>query len=120
VIVRRILLVDDSEPLRKLARVVLERKGGFEVALAASGEEGIEAARADPPDLVLLDVLMPGIDGLETLRRLRADPATAAIPVVFLTGRDDEEIAQAAALGTISKANVTKLPAEILRILGEA
>lgn len=83
----RILLVEDEPDLRTVARMALEALGGFTVACCASGEEALARAAGFGPDLILLDVMLPGLDGPATLARLRADPATAAVPVVFLTGR---------------------------------
>ena len=81
----KILVIDDEEDVRYVARVSLGRVGGMEVIEAASGQEGIEAARAERPDCILLDMMMPGMDGEETLLALRREPDTASIPVVFLT-----------------------------------
>jgi two-component system cell cycle response regulator DivK len=79
-----ILIVDDDARNRKLARDVL-RAAGFDTLEAASGEDAIALAREELPDLVLLDLRLPGLDGAETLQHLRAEPATARIPVVALT-----------------------------------
>ena len=87
VVVRRVLLVDDEELIREVAEVSLAKVGGWEVLTASSGEEGLGKAVAEHPDAILLDVMMPGLDGPGTLARLQADPATAAIPVVFLTAK---------------------------------
>jgi CheY-like chemotaxis protein len=81
---RTILLADDNEANRYLARFALER-AGFRVVTAGDGEEALRQARAHRPDLVLMDVQMPILDGLEATERLRADPELAAIPVVALT-----------------------------------
>jgi two-component system alkaline phosphatase synthesis response regulator PhoP/two-component system response regulator VicR len=81
-----ILAVDDEKFIRRLIEVNLLR-AGFRVSTAEDGEEALERVRADPPDLIVLDVMMPRVDGLEALRRLKADPATAGIPVVMLTAR---------------------------------
>jgi CheY-like chemotaxis protein len=86
----RVLIVDDEEDIRELARISLERVGGLEVLSASSGEEGITVALAEHPDAILLDAMMPGLDGPQTLERLKANGATAAIPVVFLTGSVQE------------------------------
>src|SRR4051794_33815820 len=85
-----VLIVDDEEDIRELARISLERVGGLRVLTASSGEEGIVLAGSELPDAILLDAMMPGMDGPETLERLKADAATASIPVVFLTGSVQE------------------------------
>ena len=84
---RRVLLIDDEELIREVAEVSLAQVGGWEVLTASSGEEGLGKAVAEQPDAILLDVMMPGLDGPSTLARLQADPATASIPVVFLTAK---------------------------------
>lgn len=80
----RILVVDDDSYNLKLATTVLEQ-AGHEVIAAGGGAQGVAAARASAPDLVLMDVQMPGVDGTMALRQLRADPATRALRVVALT-----------------------------------
>src|SRR6516225_8116984 len=87
----RILVVDDSELNVKLLVEYLEYES-YVVSTAANGFEGLAKIEAERPDIVLLDVLMPGLDGFETCRRIKADPATAHIPVVMVTalgGVDD-------------------------------
>ena len=79
-----IFLVEDNDKNRKLVRDLLTVKG-FTVLETDTGEEALRLARARLPALVLMDIQLPGIDGIETLRRLRADPATAAIPIVAVT-----------------------------------
>ena len=89
----RILVVEDNEPNLKLARLVLER-AGHTVLSASDGESGIRVAQAERPDLILMDVQMPGIDGLDATRMLKRDPATASIKVIALTAlamKGDEE-----------------------------
>ena len=81
-----VLIVDDEDDIRELARISLERVGGLRVVAARSGEEALTLATAEKPDAIILDAHMPGLDGPATLERLKADPATAQIPVVFLTG----------------------------------
>ncbi|HEX8914118.1 MAG TPA: sigma-54 dependent transcriptional regulator, partial [Humisphaera sp.] len=85
-----VLVVDDTPANLDLLVGLLERHG-YDVLAAASGEVAVRAAAAARPALVLLDVVMPGIDGYETCRRLKADPSTATIPVVFITARDEVE-----------------------------
>ena len=82
---RRILVIDDDAQIRAVASASLTMVGKWEVLTASSGEEGIAHAAAGRPDAILLDVMMPGMDGLTTLRRLRASPTTAEIPVIMLT-----------------------------------
>jgi diguanylate cyclase (GGDEF)-like protein len=84
----RILLVDDDEMMRLLARTALEG-AGFVVDEAQDGEAGLEIFRASEPDLVLLDVMMPGLDGFETCEALRLEPHGADVPVLMMTGLDD-------------------------------
>lgn len=85
-----VLIIDDEEDIRELARISLERVGGLRVLAAATGPEGLEVAASAQPDAIVLDAMMPGMDGPETLRQLKADSATEQIPVVFLTGSVQE------------------------------
>jgi CheY-like chemotaxis protein len=84
-----VLVVEDSDAIRAAFTVLLE-ESGYAVAAAATGAEAVRLAEARPPDLVLLDLGLPDMSGLDVARRLRATPATAAVPLVALTGRDDE------------------------------
>jgi CheY-like chemotaxis protein len=84
---RTILLIDDDDDVREVAQLALEMTAGWTVRAASSGAEGVRSAVAEPPDAILLDVMMPGMDGPATLAGLRADPATAAIPVILLTAK---------------------------------
>jgi len=79
-----ILIVEDNEKNMKLARDVLQVRG-YATLEATTGEEGVRLARERRPDLVLMDIQLPGISGIEALRQLRADPATSAIPVLAVT-----------------------------------
>lgn len=79
-----ILIVEDNEKNMKLARDVLQSRG-YATLEAVSGEEGVRLARERKPDLVLMDIQLPGINGIEALQRLRGDPQTAKIPVVAFT-----------------------------------
>ena len=83
----RILYVDDEADIREVAQLSLELDPDLEVRSCASGAEGLEVADAWRPDLILLDVMMPGMDGPTTFVRLREQPETAGIPVVFITAR---------------------------------
>jgi DNA-binding response OmpR family regulator len=85
----RILVVDDEPDVLELLRHHLARDR-YEVATAADGETALKEARRKVPDLVVLDLMLPGIDGLEVCRRLRSDPATSSIPIVMLTAKAEE------------------------------
>ncbi|WP_205745929.1 response regulator transcription factor [Egibacter rhizosphaerae] len=82
----RVLVVDDDQVIRGLLEVNLEMEG-HDAVLAADGRAGLESARAEPPDLVLLDVMMPELSGWQVAEELLGDPATSSIPIVFLTAR---------------------------------
>ena len=82
----RVLVIDDEAPIRLLCRVNLEAEG-MDVIEAADGPSGLEKARAEVPDVVLLDVMMPGLDGWRVAEELLADERTAGIPIIFLTAR---------------------------------
>ncbi len=84
---RRILVVDDEDDIREVAQLSLEMVGGWEVLTASSGAEGIRRAAAERPDAILLDVMMPEMDGPTTFRALRDDPSTQCIPVILLTAK---------------------------------
>ena len=93
---RLILIVDDDERLREFVRVILEMEG-YSVREAGSAEEGLTALEDEPPDLILLDVMMPQVDGWETLRRIQEHTGVGAIPVIMFSGKVDEESASEAA-----------------------
>ena len=86
----RILVVDDTPEIRLLVTTILEH-AGHQTLQAASGERALEMVREDPPTLILLDVMMPGMDGFEVCARLKSDDTTRAIPVIFLSALDDSE-----------------------------
>ena len=81
-----VLVIDDEAPIRLLCRVNLEAEG-MEVAEASDGPSGLEKARAEPPDVILLDVMMPGLDGWQVAEELLEDERTRGIPIIFLTAR---------------------------------
>jgi two-component system, cell cycle response regulator DivK len=101
-----ILVVEDNERNLKLLRDVLEY-AGYDVRVARTGEDGVALALKEPPDLVLMDLQLPGIDGTEALRRLRENPRTADIPVVAVTAQamkqDRERVLEAGFNGYVSK-----------------
>jgi two-component system, cell cycle response regulator DivK len=116
-----ILLVEDNERNLKLLRDVLDY-AGYDVRVARTAEDGISLAASEPPDLVLMDLQLPGIDGMEALRRLRESPRTADIPVVAVTAqamKDDRERALDAGFnGYIEKPiSVRTFPDQVRRFL---
>lgn len=120
---RRILVVDDSALVRQLAHVALDTIGGWEVLRAESGAEALEQADAERPEAILLDVVMPGMDGFATLSALRAKPTTADIPVILVTAKDkaaDRERAESlGATGMIAKPfAVEELAGQVAAVLG--
>ncbi|HEX9775176.1 MAG TPA: response regulator [Actinomycetota bacterium] len=89
---RKVLVVDDHADIRLMCRVNLQLEG-YEVIEAADGQEGLDQIRSERPDVVLLDIMMPGIDGWQVLETVKGDPTLAGIPIVVLTARvqrDDE------------------------------
>ena len=100
--VRKILMIEDDPDIRRVAVMALKFKGGFEVVTADDGVDGLEKARAEKPDVILLDSMMPRMDGPETCRQLKADPELKNIPVVFLTAKSQKtEIEGGLDLGAI-------------------
>ena len=84
---RKLLIIDDEDDIREVASLTLELNEGWDVAAAGSGAEGLKLAHGTPPDAILLDVMMPDMDGPTTLRLLRHLPETQSIPVIFLTAK---------------------------------
>jgi CheY-like chemotaxis protein len=83
----RILIIDDEDDIREVAAMSLETVAGWEVMVANSGAQGLTRAATYKPDAILLDVMMPGMDGPTTFRELQKNPVTAKIPVLFLTAK---------------------------------
>ena len=118
---RTILVIEDNQLNLKLVRDVLQH-AGFSVVAAPTGEEGVDIATEQPPDLVLMDLQLPGITGTEALRRLRSHPSSRGVPVVAVTAfamRRDRELAlQAGFDGFVEKPISTRaLPAQVERFL---
>ena len=84
---RRILIIDDEDDIREVAALSLETIAGWEIVVAGSGAQGLTIAAECRPDAILLDVMMPGMDGPATFRELRRNPVTAGIPVLLLTAK---------------------------------
>ena len=113
-----ILIVDDLPDNLDLLRRVLET-ADFSVRLATSGQTALQTAQAQPPDLILLDIAMPVMDGFETCRRLKADPATQDIPVIFLTGQGEtEKVIQGFELGAVDYVTKPFSPREVVARVG--
>ena len=97
---KRILIVDDDDDIREVAALSLETTAGYQVLDARSGLAALTLAAAEQPDAILLDVMMPDMDGPTTFQKLQAQPATAHIPVIFLTAKiQPSERARFASLG---------------------
>jgi two-component system, OmpR family, alkaline phosphatase synthesis response regulator PhoP len=97
----KLLLAEDEPDVQLIARLSLKR-AGFQVVTVNNGVEVLERVGAEQPDAILLDWMMPDMDGFETCKRLKADPATKAIPVIFLTAKVQEsEVVKALALGAV-------------------
>jgi DNA-binding response OmpR family regulator len=99
---KRILYVEDDIDIQAVARLALELIGGFTVEVFASGQEALDGAADFSPDLILLDVMMPGMDGPTTLQKLREQSSLAKTPVVFLTAKvQPDEMAHFKSLGAV-------------------
>ncbi|MCW2777977.1 MAG: response regulator containing a CheY-like receiver domain and an domain [Frankiales bacterium] len=119
----RVLVIDDDDMIREVAGLSLSLLGGHEVVEASGGLAGVEAARSAPPDAILLDVMMPDLDGPGTLALLQADPVTTVVPVVFLTAKvlraEVERLQALGARGVIAKPfDPVALAPELGRLLG--
>lgn len=86
---KRILIVEDERDILDLVRLYTEKEG-YRTSLAATGPDALRLAKSDRPDLILLDLMLPDLDGLEVCKRLRSDPATAMIPIIMLTAKAEE------------------------------
>ena len=98
----RILMVEDEPDIQAVARVALEMAGGFTVEMCSSGKEALERAPLSRPELILMDVMMPGMDGPSTLQELRARTETRAIPIIFMTAKvQPQEVANLKSIGAL-------------------
>ncbi|MFN7948210.1 MAG: response regulator [Blastocatellia bacterium] len=118
----KILIIDDEADIRLIAKVSLSRIGGMEVIDADNGAEGVRRAAEEMPDAILLDVMMPLMDGPATFSALRGNAATAAIPVIFLTAKamrsEIERLQALGAAGVLTKPfDPLTLPEQLRRIL---
>jgi CheY-like chemotaxis protein len=119
----KVLIIDDEDDIRRIAILSLSRVGKMEVVDASGGQEGVKKAASERPDVILLDVMMPGLDGPATLSALRSNPATAEIPVVFLTAKamasEIERLMGLGARGVLTKPfDPMSLPKQLMTCLG--
>ena len=116
---KRVLVVDDDRVIQQLLEVNLELEGYEVVATAADGKEALQKISELKPDLVILDIMMPKMDGLEVCRRLRADPDLAKIPVILLSARaQDMDIREGLEIGASAYLTKPFDPVELLEVVG--
>lgn len=105
--IKRILIIDDEDDIREVAQLTLEAVGGWQVSTADSGSAGLEKASVEQPDAILLDVMMPEMDGIATFNKLKANPHTQNIPVILLTAKvqssDQRRFAELGITGIVPK-----------------
>lgn len=103
----RVLIIDDDEDIRRIVSFSLERVGNMEVLVSDNAQDGLRLVESEKPDVVVLDVMMPQLDGPAMLAQLRANPAIAKIPVIFLTGnamtRETQRLRALGAAAVITK-----------------
>ena len=121
-VIQKVLMIDDEADIRTVGTLSLEKVGKWSVVTASSGSEGLAQAASEKPDVILLDVMMPGMDGIETFEALRADTGTAGIPVIFMTAKvqrsEVQQYLDLGARGVISKPfDPMSLPDEIRGIV---
>lgn len=115
----KILVVDDEPPIVRLMEFILARQG-HEMLVAVNGEEALEKVRAHHPDLVLLDIMMPRIDGYEVARTLRADPAYHFLPIIMLSAKaQEEDIARGMEVGVNEYITKPFSPEQLVHVVGD-
>jgi two-component system, OmpR family, alkaline phosphatase synthesis response regulator PhoP len=119
---KRILIIDDEETIQTVVQFGIEMRADWEVLAASSGLQGIQAAQIEQPDVILLDMMMPEMDGIATFKQLQADPKTQQIPVIFLTAKahagEKRQLHELGVSGIIPKPfNSLELPDQIAKIL---
>jgi len=113
------LIIDDEPHIVKLLELKF-KLAGYEVQAATSGQEGLEVARANKPNLIILDIMMPDLDGFAMARQLKADPATQAIPIVFLSARTSEaDEAQGMSIGAAAYVRKPFRPSQLLSLVND-
>jgi two-component system, OmpR family, alkaline phosphatase synthesis response regulator PhoP len=119
---KRLLMIDDEEAIQIVVKFGINMAAGWDVIAASSGKLGIDTAQKELPDAILLDVMMPEMDGIATFKALQANPITAKIPVIFLTAKaqtaERSQLNELGVSGVITKPfNSLDLPAQIATIL---
>jgi CheY-like chemotaxis protein len=119
---KRVLIIDDEETIQTVVQFGIQMAAGWEVLLASSGAEGLTKAQMEQPDAILLDVMMPDMDGIATFKALQSDPATQHIPVILLTAKaqtaEKRQFNDLGVSGVITKPfNSLDLPEQIVKIL---
>jgi len=120
---KKVLIIDDEEDLTFFIKANLELSGEYQVLIAHTGKEGLKCAERYRPDIILLDIMMPHMDGFETLKRLKKSPATLPIPVIMLSAKGDEDSKIQAACSynddyVVKPVEVDKLKVKIAEVLG--
>jgi CheY-like chemotaxis protein len=120
---KRVLVIDDEDDIREVAQASLEIMAGLEVIVACSSQEGLEKAELEQPDAILLDVMLPDMDGLTVFKHLQANPATQHIPVILLTAKvqmsDQRRFAELGVQAMIAKPfKPAQLAQQLLQLLG--
>ena len=120
---RKVLVIDDSVLIREAAKIALGTIGGWQITTALSGEEGIERVLAERFDAILLDVVMPGMDGIAVVERLHGIPVTSSVPIVLLTAddrlEDSERFRRLTVAGVIAKPfDISGLSRQMATLLG--
>ncbi|WP_193180225.1 response regulator [Nisaea sediminum] len=118
---KKILHVDDEKDIRAVAKLALQSVGGFELTSCASGQEALDCVAETAPDLIMLDVMMPGMDGPSTLIELRKREDVSGVPVIFMTAKTQQDeirsLLELGAIGVIAKPfNPMKLSEEVLKV----
>jgi CheY-like chemotaxis protein len=116
-------VIDDSELIREAAKIALDTIGGWRVCTATCGEEGLALLASQRPDAILLDVVMPGMDGIAVAEQLHATPSTRSLPIVLLTAsdrpEDQERFQRAPVAGVIAKPfDIAGLQSQMAKLLG--
>ena len=120
--IKRVLIIDDEETIQTVVQFGIRMSAGWEVLTASSGMQGIQTAQAEKPDVILLDVMMPDMDGIATFKALQAYPETEQVPVIFLTAKaqtaEKRQFNELGVSGVITKPfNSLDLPEQIAKIL---